>query len=137
MGIDLRGVRGVRILRVSVSQVYGDCVYVGAGEDGAMWTTGVEVRARTSSDAGRSGISVTAGRDVTVTDNSIPQPGLWGVDIEPNGGATGAVAVTVSHNLFTPGVGVGLRPLVQAVGASGGGSVRGIAVVSSTSGGPA
>jgi hypothetical protein len=127
MGIDLRGVHGVRILRVSVSRVYGDCVYVGAGDDGAMWTTGVQVRASTCTDAGRSGVSVTAGRDVTVADTSILRPGLWGVDIEPNGGATGAVAVTVSHDLFTPGA--RLRPFVQAVGASGGGTVSGIAVV--------
>jgi hypothetical protein len=130
MGIDLRGVHGVRVLGVTVSQVYGDCFYVGAGDDGGMWTTDVEVRASTCIAAGRSGVSVTAGRDVTVAGNSILQPGLWGVDIEPNGGATGAVGVTVSDNLFTPGA--ALRPFVQAVGASGGGTVSGITVLGNT-----
>jgi hypothetical protein len=73
---------------------------------------------------------VTAGRNVTVAGNSILQPGLWGADIEPDGGDTGAVRVTVSENLFTPGA--GFRPFVQAVGSSGGGTVSGIAVVGNT-----
>jgi hypothetical protein len=130
MGIDLRGVRGVRVEGVTVSYVYGDCVYVGAGDDDAAWTTDVEVRSSTCVAPGRSGMSVTAGRRITLTGNSILRPGLWGVDIEPNGGATGAVGVTISRNLFT--LGPRSLPFVQAVGNSGGGTVSGISVLGNT-----
>ena len=130
MGIDLRGVRGVRIADVLVEGVYGDCVYVGEGRDSATWTTDVEINGLTCVANGRSGVSVTAGRNVRIADSSLLQPGLWGVDIEPNGGRSGAVDVTIEGNLFAPGA--GHRPFVQAVGDSGGGIVRGIAVVDNT-----
>jgi hypothetical protein len=126
MGIDLLGVRGMRIFDVTVGDVHGDCLYVGADEDTGAWTRDVEVRGMVCSDAGRSGVSVTAGRGVEIADGVIARPELWGVDIEPNGGTTGAVEVRISANVFTPGALP--RPFVQAVGSSGGGRVDGIAV---------
>jgi hypothetical protein len=130
MGIDLRGVRGVRITGLIIGHVYGDCVYVGASDDLLTWTTDVEVRDSTCYASGRSGIAVTAGRDVVLTGNSILGPGLWGVDIEPNGGTTGAVEVTIANNLFM--LGAHARPFVQAVGDSGGGVVSAITVRGNT-----
>ncbi|MGY1618356.1 hypothetical protein ACI797_16575 [Geodermatophilus sp. SYSU D00691] len=130
MGIDLRGPSGVRVEDVLISQVYGDCVYVGAGEHGGIWTRDVEVQDITCIAPGRNGVSVTAGEDVTVTGSTILQPGLWGVDVEPNGGATGAVDITITDDVFTPGV--HYRPFFQAVGASGGGRVSGIRVEGNT-----
>ena len=130
MGIDLRGVQGVEISTVSVQQVYGDCFYVGVGYDNTTWTKSVNVHDSTCSRNGRSGMSVTAGNGILFDHNSVLQPGLWGVDVEPNGGATGAVNVTVSNSTFTPGG--HLEPFFQAVGNSGGGLVNGISVTGNT-----
>ena len=130
MGIDLRGVQGAQISNVTIQQVYGDCIYVGVGYDNTTWTKNVDAHDNTCSRNGRSGMSVTAGNGVLFDHNTVLQPGLWGVDIEPNGGATGAENVTVSNSTFTPGG--HLEPFVQAVGSSGGGLVDNIKITGNT-----
>jgi hypothetical protein len=130
MGIDLRGVKGVQISAMNIQNVYGDCIYIGVGYDNTTWTTGVNAHDNACFGTGRSGISVTAGKDIVLDHNTITKPGLWGVDIEPNGGSTGAVNVSVTNSTFTPGG--HLEPFVQAVGASGGGLVDTITITGNT-----
>lgn len=129
-GIDLRGVSGATIYGNTTQYVYGDCVYVGVGYDNLTWSTNIYVHDNICTRNGRSGISVTAGAGVNLDHNTTTQPGLWGVDVEPNGGSTGATNVKVTNSTFGPGG--HLEPFVQVVGNSGGGTVDGITITGNT-----
>jgi parallel beta helix pectate lyase-like protein len=126
MGIDLRGVTGSTISAMTIENVYGDCLYVGVGYDNTTWTTNVYAHDNTCVSNGRSGVSITAGDGINLDHNTIIKPGLWGVDIEPNGGTTGATFVHITNSTFSPGR--SLEPFVQVVGASGGGLVHDITI---------
>jgi Right handed beta helix region len=120
-GIDLRGVAGVNIANVVVSDVYGDCVYVGLGYDGSTWTSDVSISGLTCRNNGRQGVAVTAGRNVTVSGSLFDRVGLIGVDLEPNGVA-GATGIRVLANTFT----TGRKWWFAALGYSGGGAMSDI-----------
>jgi hypothetical protein len=130
MGIDLRGVTGSQISAMTIENVYGDCLYVGVGYNNTTWSTNVYAHDNTCMRNGRSGVSVTAGKGVTLDHNTVTQPGLWGVDIEPNGGSIGAENVQITNSTFSPGG--HLEPFVQVVGSSGGGAVSSITITGNT-----
>jgi hypothetical protein len=123
-GIDLRGVAGADIERVEVSDVYGDCFYLGIGYDSATWSRDVSVRDSECRRSGRQGIAMTAVENVSIVRNVFDQVGLMSVNIEPNGGVHGVRNVLVSANTF----GTGRHWFFGAVGYSGGGPVDGITV---------
>jgi hypothetical protein len=115
---------------MTLQNLYGDGVNVGPGYDSTTWTTNVYAHDNTIAHTGRNGFSVTAGNAIRLDNNTITQPGLWGVDIEPNGGSSGATNVQVTNSTFTPGGHT--EPFVQAVGTSGGGVVSGITITGNT-----
>jgi hypothetical protein len=96
-GVDLRGVRRVLLDRVTVTDLYGDCVYVGAAPTGG-WSEDVRVRAARCARNGRQGLAVTAGRRVALQGGSFAQISLMTVDLEPNGPSGGAADIRVSGN---------------------------------------
>jgi hypothetical protein len=96
-GVDLRGVRRVLLDGVRVSDVYGDCVYVGSALTGG-WSEDVRVQASTCERNGRQGVAVTAGRRVLLQGSSLAQISLMTVDLEPNGPSGGASDVLVTGN---------------------------------------
>jgi hypothetical protein len=132
-GVDLRGVSGATLSGLIVDNVYGDCVYVGLGYDRVTWSSNVSAHDNTCQRNGRQGMSVTAGRSVTFDHNTFQQVGLTGVDMEPNGGITGAQNIQVTNNSF----GTVRQQFVNVLGTSGGGAVSDISIVgNSVSGRP-
>ena len=97
-GIELMGPAGVDIDHVSMTNVYGDCVYVGQGYYSKSWSSTVHVHDGTCTRSGRMGIAITAGRNVLVERNSISQIGMTAFDVEPNGTGFGAQNVTFTNN---------------------------------------
>ncbi|MDQ3671027.1 MAG: IPT/TIG domain-containing protein [Actinomycetota bacterium] len=89
-GFDLKGASGVKLDRVDVSAVYGDCVYIGQALDGSRaWSSNVHVEDSGCAGTGRMGVAVTAGSDVLVERSSFGGIGMTAFDVEPNGGASG------------------------------------------------
>jgi Right handed beta helix region len=102
-GIDLRGVADVEVAQVAVEAPYGDCIYVGQPWDpSAPWSSGVHVHGSSCYGPGRSGIAVTAGRDVLVETSQFSVIGLNAFDIEPNGNGFGGTNVTFTRNQVGP-----------------------------------
>jgi hypothetical protein len=100
--IDLRGVAGVEIAGVNVSDLYGDCLYLGQGLTAAKaWTRGVHVHDSSCVRNGRMGIAVTAARNVLVESSSFGQIARTAFDVEPNGPGFGAQDITFRGNRAT------------------------------------
>lgn len=97
-GIDLVGPSDVEIDHANISNVYGDCVYIGLGWYRKAWTSNVHIRDSSCSRSGRMGVAVTAGRDVVVESTSFAEIGLTVFDIEPNGVQFGARRISFTRN---------------------------------------
>jgi hypothetical protein len=97
-GIDLEGPSDVEIDHVNISNVYGDCVYVGLGWYSKSWTNNVRIHDSSCSRSGRMGVAVTAGHDVLVERTSFAEIGLAVFDVEPNGVQFGARRITFTNN---------------------------------------
>jgi len=100
-GFDLRGTANADLDHVAVSDVYGDCFYLGQATDGSRaWSSGIHIHDSTCRGSGRMGVAITAGRSVLIERNTISQVGLTAVDIEPNGGSLGfgARGITIASN---------------------------------------
>jgi hypothetical protein len=82
LGIDVRG-SSVTVARVTLSRLAGDCIYFGL--DGVTKSSG-DVDRSVCSSAGRNGVSVTAGHDISVRTTTVDQVGLDAFDVEPNRG---------------------------------------------------
>lgn len=112
-GFDIRSSSGVTLARVTVTDVYGDFVYIGLREDGA-WSSDVTIRDSTFTRNGRQGVAVTAARNVVIERNRFDQVRRSTIDFEPHSapvyGVDGAV---VRDNSF----GRGRLLLVAAAGA--------------------
>jgi hypothetical protein len=128
-GLDLRGVTGATVSAMTIRNVYGDGLYVGLGLDGTTWTTGVNAHDNLIQDTGRNGVSVTAGKNVTLDHNTYTRPGSSGVDIEPNGLPGGGENVSITNSTFS--VGGSASPFVGASTCCGG-LVSGITITGNT-----
>jgi len=88
----------VALTGVSVSDTYGDFVYIGR-RDGARFSDGVVVQRSTFTRSGRQGIAVTGARNVVIDGNTIVEAKRASIDLEP-GWKSGAVVdhVTITGN---------------------------------------
>lgn len=120
-GIAFQGVRGARVDRVSITQVLGDFVYVGPSLQTGKWSRDVRVTRSTFDGSGRQGISVVAGKRITIDRNRIGGTPLSLFDLEANTPAGGAVDVRIVRNVTGPvrhfwlankGVGTKIRDVV-------------------------
>ncbi|MEO8692715.1 MAG: right-handed parallel beta-helix repeat-containing protein [Acidimicrobiales bacterium] len=100
-GFDFAGTKNALLERVTVTDVYGDFVYIGLAKAG--WSKSVTVRDSTFERNGRQGISITAGEDIRIEHNYISQVRRSTFDIEPNSPDWGARRVTISDNDIGPG----------------------------------
>lgn len=125
-GVDLRGVATALISNVRVTDVYGDCYYVGMDTDSTAWSTDVHVTNSTCRRNGRQGVSVVAGQRVTVDTTILTAIALMTFDMEPNGATGGAKNVDIVSNTL------GTGPRQQALGIVGGGTVSDITFSSNT-----
>jgi hypothetical protein len=96
-GIELRSVTGATVEDVQVLDVFGDFVYVGRVPDGQP-SRDVTVSSSRFVDAGRQGISVTAGERVTIRDNEVRGVALAMFDLEPNAPSDGARSIRIEGN---------------------------------------
>ena len=121
-GIDLRGVDEVNIGHVAVTDVSGDCFYVGLGTGpvSGRWSSHVRIHDSTCRRNGRQGVAVTAGRDVRVGHSSFAGIALMTFDIEPNPGPGGARRVAFTANVLRRG------SRHQVLGVVGEGPVHGV-----------
>lgn len=101
-GIRLEGATDVEIARVTVTDVFGDFVYVGRRDDGA-WTERVWIHDSTFARSGRQGLTVTAGRDVVIERNRITDTRRATIDLEPNSPSWGAENIHILDNDVGPG----------------------------------
>lgn len=114
-GFDLRGVDGAKLERVDVSDVLGDAIYVGLSTSRPRWSQDVAVVDSTGRRSGRMGISVTAGRRVTIDGGRWSNPALSTFDIEPNGPPGGADRILIKHTT----IGAGSRDTALSITGSG------------------
>lgn len=109
-GFDIRSSSRVLLDRVTVSDTYGDFVYIGKSEHGG-WSDGVTVRNSRFARSGRQGIALTAARNVVVRGNQIDQIKRAAFDLEPVAAGFGVTDVTIADNV----IGAGTLRFVAAV----------------------
>jgi hypothetical protein len=97
--IDLRGTSAV-VENVSMSNVAGDCLYFGLGNDNVTKSSG-SANDSTCNSIGRSGISVAAGKGITVKGMSLDKVGFATFNVEPNAGpGWGASNILFESNII-------------------------------------
>ena len=97
--IDLRGTSAV-VENVSMSNVAGDCLYFGLGNDNVTKSSG-SAHDSTCNSIGRSGISVAAGKGITVKRMTLNKVGFATFNVEPNAGpGWGASNILFESNII-------------------------------------
>jgi hypothetical protein len=97
--IDLRGTSAV-VENVNMSNVAGDCLYFGLGNDNVTKSSG-SAHDSTCNSIGRSGISVAAGKGITVKGMSLDKVGFATFNVEPNAGpGWGASNILFESNII-------------------------------------
>ncbi len=91
-GVLIDASRNVEIANVTVSGVWGDCFYVGS------WADTVWIHDSSCQSSGRNGVTITAGRNVTVERVAFPKSGYCTFDVEPNVSTEGATNVLFRNN---------------------------------------
>lgn len=103
-GIDLRGVQGALIDNVTVTDVFGDDIYIGLGTGLIQrWSRDVSIIDSTGIGSGRMAIAITAGRNVVVRGGFWSRPGLSTFDVEPNGPRGGADGIVIGDTTIGAG----------------------------------
>jgi hypothetical protein len=102
-GFNFAGTHGVDLYNVTVTDVYGDFVYLGWDSGTGRWSEDVRVHDSTFLRNGRQGMALTGARRVRIDNNVIGQTRRATFDLEPNGGRTGVEDVTIENNDVGPG----------------------------------
>jgi polygalacturonase len=111
-GLDFRSTRGVLVDRVTITDTYGDFVYLGALDTKNPWVRDAVIRNSIFTRNGRQGITVTGGRDVVIEHNVMSEMRRATFDFEPGGTPHGADGVTIRNNR----IGAGRLMFVAAAG---------------------
>ncbi len=101
-GFNILGGTGIELDHVTVTDVWGDFVYMSAIRGGG-WSRNIWIHDSTFARNGRQGISVTAGRNVVIERNSIGDTRRSTIDLEPNSAKGGAKHVFVLNNRIGQG----------------------------------
>ncbi len=127
-GFEMLSATNVVLSNVTATDVYGDFVYIGKMPNG-VWSSGVSVLDSHFARNGRQGVSITAGRNVTIARNTMTDVRATAFDFEPPP-ADGVDGVTVADNTIGA-----TRALFVA--ANGHGPVNNITVSTNHLNGPA
>lgn len=112
-GMEFAGVDGVDIDHVTITDVYGDFVYLGAYIAATKtWTRNVKIHDSRFERNGRQGITFTATANVDIYRNYIGNTRRATLDLEPNGAGWGVSDVSFHDNT----VGLGRLNFVSSVG---------------------
>lgn len=102
-GFDVNSSTNVSLIGVTVTDTYGDFVYLGR-RDGGPFTDGVLVQGGTFARSGRQGITLTAARNVVIESSSITEAKRSTFDFEPGRNAGASVDhVTIRNNRVSRG----------------------------------
>lgn len=112
-GFNVAGTRALELDRVTVTDVFGDFVYLGWDSSSKRWSEDVRIHNSVFARNGRQAIAFTGARRIRIDHNRISQVRRATFDLEPNGGATGVEKVLIEDNM----IGVGRLNFVSAVGA--------------------
>jgi len=82
----------IEVVNVTMSAIWGDCLYV------AAWASEVTFRDSTCASAGRQGVTITAGKNVTIERVAFPKSGYCTFDIEPDVSSEGASNIQFLDN---------------------------------------
>lgn len=99
-GFRFVGVQGVELNRVTVTDVYGDLLYL--GRSGGQWSRSIHVHDSHFERSGRQGIAITGAEDVLIENSYIGEVGRSIIDLEPNSVKDGARKITFRNNTFGP-----------------------------------
>jgi parallel beta helix pectate lyase-like protein len=100
-GLEFHGVEGVELDRITVTDVYGDFVYLGA--NAGSWTRNVRIHDSRFERNGRQGIAITAAENVVIEHNYIGNNRRATLDLEPNSEQGGARHIVLRENTIGPG----------------------------------
>ncbi len=123
-GIRITGTLGVELADDTVTDVFGDFVYVGRAED-RTWSEDVWIHDSRFARNGRQGIAVTAARRVIIEDNRFDQLRRSTIDLEPNTRSSGVEDVFVLDNKVGPG-------RLRFIASHGGGPVDRVVIARNT-----
>lgn len=112
-GFDVRGVDGLLLERVTVTDTYGDLLYLG-NKPGLGWSSNIIVRHSHFERSGRQGIAITGAQNVEITDSYVGEVGRSVIDLEPLAAGMGAQNVLFTRNTFGP-----CRHLLLSAGGKG------------------
>lgn len=102
-GFEIEGSTNVELDKVTVTDTYGDFVYIGRDPKTRVWSDGVTVQNSTFDRNGRMGISIIAGRHVNIVNNTINDTRRSVIDMEPASSSMGAQYVTIAYNKIGTG----------------------------------
>jgi hypothetical protein len=97
-GVTFMEVDGAEIDHVTITDVYGDFVYLG-GRRGE-WSKNVHVHDSHFERNGRQGIAITGAENVLIENNYIGDVRRTALDVEPNGELGGTRRLTIRKNTF-------------------------------------
>jgi hypothetical protein len=120
-GILVDGGSNIDVSNVTVSAVWGDAVYVG------LWADGVRFHDSHVVSAGRNGVTIIAGQNVTAQRVAFDTSGYCTFDIEPNSSTEGASNIAFLNNT----AGTWSNSFLSADGAAGS-TVNGVTVDGNT-----
>jgi hypothetical protein len=106
-GLDVHGVQGLELDNVTITDVYGDFVYLThrgmvRGTIGE-WASDIHIHDSRFERNGRQGIAITGARRVLFENNYMGDVRRAHIDLEPNGGRDGAQDLVLRRNVFGPG----------------------------------
>lgn len=110
-GIDVRSTTGFLLNQVTITDTYGDFVYLGRWSAG-RWSTGAIITNNTFARSGRHAITLTAAENVLIENNNIDLIRFATFDLEAHHPGFGMKNVTIRNNIIGDGRGL----LVASVG---------------------
>ncbi len=123
-GIRIAGAIGVEISNVTVTDVFGDFIYIGRSED-RVWSEDVWIHDSQFARNGRQGIAVTAARRVVIERNRLDNMRRSTIDLEPNTRSSGVEDVFVLDNTVGEG-------RLRFIASHGGGPVDRVVIARNT-----
>lgn len=108
-GVLVDGGSGITITNITVSAVWGDCLYVGG------FASGVTFQNSTCRSNGRNGVAIISGSNVTVQGDHFDRSGYTTFDMEPNNSSESVNGVRFLNNT----AGTWSNSFVSADGAAG------------------
>lgn len=102
-GFALEGTSNFEMSIVSITDTYGDFVYITRDLATRTWSDGINIHNNTFRRNGRQGISIVAARNVTIQNNYITETRRAVVDLEGLSNSEGAINIHILNNRIGPG----------------------------------